>query len=332
MSTRYRTTLLRAGEFRLDAGSMFGLIPRVVWSRSVRVDDRNRVGLQQNCLLLERIDEPPAGGVLASPRLVLIEAGVGDKLDEKSRELFALEDKSVHSALHQVGCRAEDVGAVVVSHLHFDHAGGLTRLCRAGETADWHGAASSFGAPRGEHGVKITFPNAKVFVQRREWADALANNSVMTRTYFGDHLLPYQGVGADRLVLVESLPPFGVGSVPQRGVAPMIPQEARQSEVLPGVFVFLVPGHTWGQQGVLFTDEKGRTVVFTPDVLPTAWHVGQAYSLGYDVEPYTSMISRTWLLEEAAERGWVLMLDHEPGHPFFSVKRNDKGWFDLMPA
>ena len=112
----------------------------------------------------------------------------------------------------------------------------------------------------------------------------------------------------------------------------MIPQEARQSEVLPGVFVFLVPGHTWGQQGVLFTDEKGRTVVFTPDVLPTVWHVGQAYSLGYDVEPYTSMISRTWLLEEAAERGWVLMLDHEPGHPFFAVKRNDKGWFDLMPA
>jgi hypothetical protein len=50
------------------------------------------------------------------------------------------------------------------------------------------------------------------------------------------------------------------------------------------------------------------------------------------VEPYTSRISRTWLLEEAAERVWVLMLDHEPGHPFFSVKRNDKGWFDLMPA
>ena len=50
---RYRFTLLRAGEFRLDAGSMFGLIPRVVWSRTVPVDDRGRITVQHNCLLLE---------------------------------------------------------------------------------------------------------------------------------------------------------------------------------------------------------------------------------------------------------------------------------------
>jgi hypothetical protein len=76
---------------------------------------------------------------------------------------------------------------------------------------------------------------------------------------------------------------------------------------------------------------QGRTIVFTPDVMPTAWHLGAAYSLGYDVEPYTSMISRGWFLAEAARRDWMLCLDHEPGNPFFRVRANDKGWFDLVP-
>ena len=99
---------------------------------------------------------------------------------------------------------------------------------------------------------------------------------------------------------------------------------------LPGVSVFVVPGHTWGQQAIKFTDTKGRTVVFTPDVLPTAWHLGAAYSLAYDVEPYTSMVSKRWFLNAAADENWLLVLDHEPGNPCRRVKRNDKGWFDLV--
>lgn len=329
---RYRCTLLRAGMFRLDAGSMFGLIPKVVWSRTVPTDDRNRVTLQHNCLLLERIDDVPQGwksalGTGDAPKLVLLETGTGDKLDDKSRDLFAMESRSVQDALHQVGCRAEDIGGVVVSHLHFDHAGGLTRLARPGETADWQGPASSFGASRPDHGVKLTFANAKVFAQKREWLDAQDARSVMTRTYFADHLEPVHRAG--RMVLVDSLAPYAPGIVPGRTEMPSIPLEARMTEVLPGVRVFRVPGHTWGQQATLFTDDKGREIVFTPDVMPTAWHSGQAYSLAYDVEPYTSMLSRTWLLSEAADRGWILMANHEPSHPFFTVTRNDKGWFDL---
>jgi glyoxylase-like metal-dependent hydrolase (beta-lactamase superfamily II) len=104
------------------------------------------------------------------------------------------------------------------------------------------------------------------------------------------------------------------------------------SEPVPGVKVFLTPGHTWGQQAVGFTDEQGRFIVFTPDVMPTAAHLGAAYSLAYDVEPYTSMLSRRWLLEAAAAGGWILVLDHEPGDPIRRVIRNDKGWFDLQPV
>jgi glyoxylase-like metal-dependent hydrolase (beta-lactamase superfamily II) len=292
---------------------MFGLVPRVVWSKSVPTDERGRITVQHNCLLLER--SSPGNG----PKLVLIETGSGDKLDAKSRDIFALGDRTIETALNEVNCRPHDVGAVAVSHLHFDHAGGLTRLSRDGETPDWR------EGPQGA-GVKLTFPNAKVYAQAREWSDALANRSVMTRTYFRDHLDPIR----EQLVLADSPRPFPIGYIPDRDEAPAAPVALRQAEILPGIRVFLVPGHTWGQQAVAFTDIKGRTVVFTPDVMPTAAHVGAAYSLGYDVEPYTSMVSRRWFLDEAATGKWLLVLDHEPANPCRRVRANDKGWYDLV--
>jgi hypothetical protein len=58
-------------------------------------------------------------------------------------------------------------------------------------------------------------------------------------------------------------------------------------------------------------------------------HVGAAYSLGYDVEPYTSMVTRRWFLEEAAAGDWLLVLDHEPGNPCQRVREDGKGWWRL---
>lgn len=327
-SPRYSVKLLRAGEFRLDGGSMFGLIPRVVWSRTAQADDKGRIAVQHNCLLLERLDDVPAGSKQHAPKLVLIETGTGNKLDAKNRDIFALTERWVGTALDEVGCRAEDIGGVVVTHLHFDHAGGLTRACREGEKADWTGPASTFGGSRGELGVKRTFPNAKIFSQAREWADANADRSVMTRTYFQDHLAPV----ADQMVLVDSPRPFAPGMTPGRDDMPLGPVELRETEVMPGIFVFNTPGHTWGQQAIRFVDTGGRNVVFTPDVMPTAWHVGAAYNLAYDVEPYTSMVTRRWFLSEAERKKWLLCLDHEAGNPFRTVKSNGKGWWELEEA
>ncbi len=104
MTTTYSWRLLRAGEFRLDGGSMFGLIPRTVWSREVTPDDRGRITVQHNCLLLERSGPAPNqslhGRPIPSPRLILIECGTGNKLDARSRELFAMSERSIIDALH----------------------------------------------------------------------------------------------------------------------------------------------------------------------------------------------------------------------------------------
>lgn len=305
MTATYDWTLLRAGTFRLDGGGMFGVIPRVVWTRAVQPDDRNRVELQHNCLLLE-------GGPPGGRKRVLIECGTGGKLDDKMREIFALEDRTVEDAVREAGTDPAQIDAAIVSHLHFDHAGGLTRRPRNGENG-------------GEHNAVPTFPSAEVFVQRREWEDALAARSVMTKTYYRDHLDPIR----DRVRCVESPPPFEPGQTPDPTDSPAAPLNERATQILPGIDVFLVPGHTWGQQAVRFTDTKGRTVVFTPDLMPTVHHVGTAYSLAYDVEPYTSMVTKRWFLEEAAEQDWLLVLDHEPGNPLQRVRRTEKGWFEL---
>ena len=307
----YSWKLLRAGPLLLDGGSMFGVVPRVLWSKTHPPDEMGRIKLGHNCLLLERrpddinLSEP---FLSAGPRRILIEAGSGDKFDAKTREIYGLNNESVATAVEAVGVRCEQIDAAIVTHLHFDHCGGLTR--RVGSD------------------VHPTFPNALVFVQRLEWEDALANRSVMTRTYLRENLNPLR----DRVKLIDAPPPFPKGHRPAKTESPPGDLASRRIEILPGIFVFNVPGHTWGQQAVQFFDDRGRTVVFTPDLIPTRSHVGAAYNMAYDVEPYVSTVTRRWFLEEAANGNWLLVLDHEPGDPVCRVKADGKGWYELTPG
>jgi glyoxylase-like metal-dependent hydrolase (beta-lactamase superfamily II) len=335
-SARYSWKLLRAGPLWLDGGGMFGIIPRAVWSRRVPSDEQGRIELAHNCLLLEPVDsrispsplqregrreglaeltgrnvpehrDRSTGKPAFTPGRILIETGSGDKFDEKHRRIFGLSDRSIINAVEETGIGCDAISHVIASHLHFDHAGGVTR--------------------RSPAGPRPTFPNADLIVHQREWEDALANRSTMTRTYLRENLDPI----AEKVRLIQSPPPFPPGRVLQRTEVPETALEARQTEILPGIFAFLTPGHTWGQQAIRFTDDRGRQIVFTPDILPTVHHVGSTYNLAYDVEPYMSTVNRHWFLREAAERMWTLVLDHEPGNPCCMV-RPEKEWFVLEPA
>ena len=275
---RYDWQLLRAGTIALDGGGMFGVVPRVLWEKALPPDDKNRVTLAHNCLLLRSED---------GRRTVLIETGSGDKFGEKDRRIFGLGDESIHTELGRIGVGHDEVSDVVVTHLHFDHAGGLTRLDEGGE------------------GVAVAaFPGARVHVQKREWQDARQNRSVMSKTYLPENLEPIH----DQLALADG-----------------------DGERLPGLRAFLVPGHTWGQQAVSFDDVNGRSVVFVPDVMPTVHHVGRAYSLAYDVEPYTTTRTKKALLADAVEFGLTLVLSHEPNTPVVTVADDGKGWYELRP-
>lgn len=282
---KWKWTLLRAGAFKLDGGAMFGIIPKPLWTRLVTPDGRNRITLQTNCVLLEGEDG----------RFVLIEAGLGDKIQDKRRDLYDMEDRCIIDALADVGRTPEDISTVILSHLHFDHAAGLTRRLREGESGV------------GGHDVALTFPKAEIVVQKREWEDALANRSTMHSTYLPDHLQPV----AERVRLVDGA-----------------------DDVLPGVWVDPVPGHTWGQQAVIFQADDGATVAFPGDLIPTVHHAQSTFGMAYDVESYTTMQRKHEFLTHAHREGWTLALDHEPGPAVHRVEARDDrpGEYRLVPV
>jgi glyoxylase-like metal-dependent hydrolase (beta-lactamase superfamily II) len=140
----YRVEIVPDTEFRLDGGAMFGVVPRNLWSKVCPPDEQNRVRLNMNCLFIDT----------GSDR-ILIETGMGDKWTTRQTAIYGIERKrSLGESLRELaGCAPEDITIVINTHLHFDHAGGNTRL-----DADGRAVAS--------------FPNARYLVSRAEYEHA----------------------------------------------------------------------------------------------------------------------------------------------------------------
>jgi len=134
---------LTDGRFRLDGGAMFGVVPKVLWQKSNPPDDLNRIQLGLNCLLIKSASD-----------IMLVDTGIGDVYDEKFRDMFAIEKpSSLIFELQKLGVQPENVTKVILTHLHFDHAGG-----------------NCVRTPDG--GEKPAFPNAVYYVQQGEYAYA----------------------------------------------------------------------------------------------------------------------------------------------------------------
>src|SRR6266576_6801005 len=146
-----RAALIQAGTFRSDAGALFGPVPRILWDRLVtdEIDADHRLLQALNCLLVET----PSGRVL-------VETGIGDRLDDKTRAMRGYEGPWIVPALQAAGFDPSSVDVVAMSHLHFDHAGGL--LAADGGRA---------------------FPRAAIVAQRAEWEIALGDNPRRVASY-----------------------------------------------------------------------------------------------------------------------------------------------------
>src|SRR3954449_12459358 len=106
--------MLNGGNFRLDGGAMHGVVPKTLWSKLVSCDALNRCSYSTRCLLVEVGD-----------RRVLVETGNGDKFSPKLKEIYGIDhDRAIGVALREVGLKPDDIDAVVMTHLHFDHSGG----------------------------------------------------------------------------------------------------------------------------------------------------------------------------------------------------------------
>lgn len=136
---RFEISTLLDGTIALDGGAMFGAIPRSLWERTMPADERNRVTLAVRCLL-----------VVDGARRILVDAGVGSRWSEKHRGYYGLDGpRGLSGELARRGYAPEDITDVVLTHLHFDHAGG---------------AAVTDG-----EGTRLAFPKATYHLQRRHW-------------------------------------------------------------------------------------------------------------------------------------------------------------------
>jgi glyoxylase-like metal-dependent hydrolase (beta-lactamase superfamily II) len=146
-----RVSLVQAGTFRSDAGALFGPVPRILWDRLVtdEIDHEHRLIQALNCLFVET----PGGRVL-------IETGIGERVTDKVREMRKYDGKPIATAMRDAGFDPGTVDVVAMSHLHFDHAGGL--LLADGSKA---------------------FPRARIVAQRDEWEIALDDNSRIVASY-----------------------------------------------------------------------------------------------------------------------------------------------------
>ena len=143
--------LVQAGTFTSDAGTIFGPVPRTMWEKLVEaeINQDNTLTQALNCLLVET----PAGRVL-------VETGIGERMDARRREQRGVAGDPILPALRAGGFSPDTIDAVAVTHLHFDHAGGL--LTANGERA---------------------FPRARVVAQAEEWNYALGENPRLAASY-----------------------------------------------------------------------------------------------------------------------------------------------------
>jgi glyoxylase-like metal-dependent hydrolase (beta-lactamase superfamily II) len=148
---------VETGHLWLDGGSMFGSVPKPLWSRTNPPDERNRIRLAMRCLL--------ASG---HGRHVLVDVGLGDKFSDKLRDIYRVEpEPTLAGSLASLGLAPGDVTDVVLTHLHFDHAGGAT--------------------VRAPEGLRPALPRARWYLQRRNWENAHAPNPRERASYMPEN-------------------------------------------------------------------------------------------------------------------------------------------------
>lgn len=188
---QFRLQIVSGGRFKMDGGTMFGVVPKALWSRYAEPDDQNLIQKTTNCLFVD-----------TGRNKVLIDTGYGSKLPEKERTILESEPGSpLIGSLMQIGVSCDEIDTVIFSHLHFDHAGGGTE----------HDADAK---------LKPTFPNAEYVVQRREWMLGTAELPELRGAYPLENLLPLQSADCLRLIDgdVEIVP--GIRSIVTGGHTP----------------------------------------------------------------------------------------------------------------
>ncbi|MDG1333129.1 MAG: MBL fold metallo-hydrolase [Crocinitomicaceae bacterium] len=163
---------LSSGNFKLDGGAMFGVVPKILWQRTNPADDNNMCDWTMRCMLIEDGD-----------RLILIDTGIGDKQTEKFFSHYFLSDEnSLEPNLNALGFSADDITDVFLTHLHFDHCGGAIK---------WN---------KDRTGFEPAFKNAHYWSTEQHWKWATEPNNREKASFLKENIMPIQESGQLKFV------------------------------------------------------------------------------------------------------------------------------------
>ncbi|HMP91092.1 MAG TPA: MBL fold metallo-hydrolase [Kiritimatiellia bacterium] len=289
-----KVTPIIASQFTSDGGTMFGLVPKPIWSRLIKPDESNRIPQDAHTLLVE-LDDGRKG---------LIDTGCGDadKFSEKEIELHGLGPGwPLKERLMALGICRKEIDFVVFSHLHWDHAGGASMI----ENGEWC----------------ATFPNAKHFVHAQEWQDATSGDPLLYKSYPADTIVPLKNLNEKALMKItddrkEILPGITMARSGghTRGHAVIVMENKNGIELVHPESMFLFPP---------------RRMIFAGDVCPTRHNFRMVFQTSYDTYPLeTRAWKRAWL-PEAADDGALIMFDHDPDLFGATIKRHERKEFTV---
>jgi glyoxylase-like metal-dependent hydrolase (beta-lactamase superfamily II) len=158
---------IESGNFKLDGGAMFGVVPKTIWNKTNPADEKNLIDLATRCLLIED-----------GNRLILIDNGMGEKQSEKFFGYYSLwGTHSIDKSLAKYGFHRDDITDVFLTHLHFDHCGGSVM---------WN---------KDKTGYEVAFKNAKYWTNENHWEWATKPNLREKASFLSENILPMQESG-----------------------------------------------------------------------------------------------------------------------------------------
>ena len=158
---------IESGNFKLDGGAMFGVVPKTIWNKTNPADENNLIDIAARCLLIED-----------GNRLILIDTGMGNKQSEKFFSYYSLwGTHSIDKSLAKYGFHRDDITDVFMTHLHFDHCGG---------SVQWNSDKT---------GYEIAFKNAKFWTNENHWEWATKPNPREKASFLHENIIPIQESG-----------------------------------------------------------------------------------------------------------------------------------------